>query len=151
MSVSQNYSIVEKASDSNKLFEFNIPFTDNSFWYRYNGTIKAGVNLDTADYENLGGNAIEITLDPPYIISNTPDMEKSGVLEERNNLLNPIHVEDVDALQRRCIELSESNVIEGGLMDEAKTNAEQDIRNMFTAALGDACTVEFHWREVASE
>lgn len=83
VSVSQDYSIVDKQGDSASFFGlFDIPFTDNSFWYRYEGTLKAGVNLETAGIEARDNN-LTITLDPAYIISNTPDMESSGVLEEK--------------------------------------------------------------------
>ena len=127
----------------------HIPFTTNSFWYRYCGTIKVGVDLSKATYDTSGddGRTITISLDQPYIISNTPDMDKSGVLEENNNLLNPIHVEDVDAFQRKCIEESEKEIAEGGIYDEAKQNTEDNIRNMFNSALGDSYTIEFNWRE----
>lgn len=151
ITASQNYNITDKASNANTFFDiFEIPFTENSFWYRYVGTIKAGVNLEDAAYEQ-NDDTLTITLDEPYIVSNTPDMEKSGVLEENNNILNPIHIEDVDEFQRLCIELSETEVSQGGLLDEARSNAEQDIRDMFNAALGDTYTINFQWRESANE
>lgn len=144
---SQNYSIVEKATDTNTFFNlFDIPFTQNSFWYRYNGTIKAGVDMSNAGFHQTG-DTITVELDQPYIISNTPDMETSGVLEENNNILNPIHIEDVDEFQRLCIQQSEQNVLEGGLMEETRDNVEQDIRDMFNAALGGSYSVEFVWRQ----
>lgn len=151
VSASENYNITDKASNSNTFFDlFDIPFTNNSFWYRYVGTLKAGVNLEDAEFSQ-SGNVITVTLDQPYIISNTPDMDKSGVLEENNNILNPIHVEDVDAFQRMCVEQSETNALEGDLIEEAKSNAEQDLQDMFSAALGDAYTVNVQWRESANE
>lgn len=151
VSVSQDYSIVDKQGDSASFFGlFDIPFTDNSFWYRYEGTIKAGVNLETADIETQG-DAITITLDPAYIISNTPDMEKSGVLEENNNVLNPIQVGDVDAFQRWCVEQSETQAVEGGLLDDAKKEAEGQISQLFYTALGDDVAVSFVWREAPEE
>ncbi len=147
VSASQDYNITDKFSDANSFFGwFDIPLTWKSFWYRYVGTIKAGVDLEHADYGQFG-NTITVTLDQPYIISNTPNMDKSGVLEENNNVLNPIHIEDVDEFQRLCMEMSEAEAIEGGLMDEAKTNAEEDIRDMFNIALGGQYTVQFQWRE----
>ena len=148
VSAAQSYNVTDKFGKSAKFFDlFDIPFTDNAVWYRYVGTIKAGVDLSTATYVQ-NGNTITIELDQPYIISNTPNMDKSGVLEERNNILNPIHVEDVDEFQKYCIEQSEENAIENGnLFEEAKTYAEQDIRDMFYAALGDGYTIEFQWRE----
>lgn len=152
VSVSQSYSIVDKSTDSNQVFGIDVPFTQNSFWYRYVGTLKAGVSLETAsfDFDERSG-TITVGLSEPYIISNTPNMDESGVLEERGNWLNPIHVEDVDEFQRTCIERSQEEAVAGGLLDEARTNAEDDIRNMYLAALGDEYTVEFAWRDAPSD
>lgn len=151
---SQQYNITDKATSAASFFDIcDIPFTKNSFWYRYIGTIKVGVDMKNATY-STSGNTITIELDQPYIISNTPDMEKSGVIEENNNIFNPIQVENVDEFQRQCIERSEADIMEGGIMDEARMNAEQNISDMFTAALGDAYTIELVWRsadKVSSE
>lgn len=152
VSASQNYNITDKATGNNvKLFDaIDIPFTGNSFWYRYVGTIKAGVDLSTAEFSQ-NGTTITISLDQPYIISNTPDMDKSGVLEENNNILNPIHIEDVDKFQRACVEQSEATALEGDLMDEARANAAQDIQDMFNAALGSEYTIDIQWRDAQNE
>lgn len=129
------------------MFDFiEIPFTNNGFWHRYSGTIEAAVNLETAEHAR-SGNAVTITLDQPFISSNTPDMEVSGVLEEQNNILNPIHVEDVDQFQKRCIEKSQEQALAGGLLEDAKKDAEDNLMRMFSAALGDDYTVSFVWRD----
>ena len=144
---SQDYTYVEKATDTNKLFDMiEIPFTENSFWYRYSGTLKAAVNLEDAEYHRSDDN-ITISLSEPYISSNTPDMDVSGVLEEHGNILNPIHVEDVDAFQRACIKKSEEEAASGDLIEEAKANAEDNLMRMFTAALGEGYSVAISWRE----
>lgn len=151
VSVSQDYNIVDKVRDANKFFNlFEIPLTENSFWYRYTGTIKAGVNLETADISE-SGNTVTITLDPAYIISNTPNMDESGALEENNNILNPIHVEDVDAFQRQCVEESEEQAKEGGLLEQAQTEAESRLSSLFYVALGDSYKIEYVWREAPKE
>lgn len=110
------------------------------------GTIKVGVNLKEAEFATKD-KVITVSLTQPYIISNTPDLNKSGTLEEGINPLNPIHAKDVDAFQRQCVEQSQTDIIDGGIMDEAKQNAEENIRDMFYAALGDAYAIEFQWRE----
>lgn len=92
-----------------------------------------------------------ITLDPAHIISNTPNMDESGALEENNNILNPIHVEDVDAFQRQCVEQSQAQAIEGGLLAEAQTEAEARLSSLFYAAMGDEVTVEFVWRDAEAQ
>ncbi len=147
---SQNYAIVDKATDTARLFDLiDLPWTTNSFWYRYCGTIKAGVNLQTAEFSQDGNDAnkLTVTLDQPYVISNTPDMSKSGVLEERNNIFNNIDVSDVDAFQRQCIERSEQEVVDGGLYNEARANAEANLKAMFAAALGDQVELTVVFRE----
>lgn len=144
---SQQYNITDKATNKTTFFDIcDIPFLENSFWYRYVGIIKVGVDLNNAAF-STNGNTIKVELDQPYIISNTPDMEKSGVLEENNNIFNPIKVENIDKFQRQCIKQSETEITAGGIFDEARLNAEQSIRDMFDAALGDTYNVEFSWRE----
>ena len=156
VSASQDYSIVDKVTDSNRDFLdlFNVPFTKNSFWYRYNGTIKAGVDLSTAELkqDENDPSQLHVTLDQPHIISNTPDMDKSGVLEEKNNIFNPISVEDSDAFRRQCVERSEEEAIDGGLLDEAKENAESQLTKIFNAAFEkDAYKLDFTYRDAADE
>lgn len=73
-------------------------------------------------------------------------MDASGVLEEHNNILNPIHVKDVDAFQQQCMEKSESETVDNGLYDETKTNVEANIRGMFQSALGADQAIAFEWR-----
>lgn len=147
VTVQQKYSITDKVTNTSKLFDkFDIPFTTNSFWYRYEDLIKTGVNMEKADFQT-SGKTVTVSLEQPYIISNTPDMETTGVLEENNNIFNQIHVKDVDQMQRQCIEVSQVKAIEGGLLDEAKTSAEDDITNMLVAALGDDCRVQYTWKE----
>ena len=148
VSASQNYAVVDKVTDTKRFFDwFDIPFTENSFWYRYVGTIKAGVNLETAEI-HTNKKKLTITMDEPYVISNTPDMNKSGALEERNNILNPIEVKDVTAFEAQCKERSESEAIKDGkLLEEARVNAEANIRAMFNSAFGDEYTVDFDYRK----
>lgn len=147
VSASQEYSITEKSTqDAATFFDlFDIPFTDTSFWYKYVGTIKVGVDLEKAEFSQ-DGSTITIALEQPYIISNTPNMDESGVLEQNNNLFASVPLEEVDEFQRKCIETSEENAVNGGLLNEAKTNAEDDIRDMFNAALGSAYSINFEWK-----
>lgn len=145
VSASQDYTFVEKATDTNKLFDIvEIPWTTNSFWYRYSGTIKASVDLTQAKWDQKNETTIVITLPHPTL-DNVPDMEISGVLEENNNILNPIHVKDVDKLQRDCIAMSNEQAKKNGLLKEAKTNAADNLQHMFDVALGKKYQVQVEW------
>lgn len=149
---SQDYTIVDKATDTNKIpfTNISIPLTENSYWCRYCGTIKVSVKLDTATYDQTSENSMTITLDQPVPSSNTPDMERSGVLEENNNILNPIHIEDVDAFRAECVKRSEEEIAEGGIYDEAKSNAEENLKTMFKAAMGEDFELTIAWRDATS-
>lgn len=148
VSASQDYTFVEKAVDSNRLFNLiDIPFTQNSFWYRYSGTIKATVNLNNATIEEKNETTLRIILPPPYL-ENTPDMNVSGVLEETNNLFNPIHIADIDEFKRDCIARSNKQAEENGLIEEAMLSTEDNLQHMFDIALGEnILRVEVEWVE----
>ncbi len=155
VSASQDYTYVDKVTDSNRdLFnQFDVPFTENSFWYRYSGTLKAGVNLKTAaiEQDSEDSTVLNITLDQPYIVSNTPNMDLSGMLEENNNLINPISIQESDAFQKECIERSEQEAMNGGLLEEARTNAEKQITNLYNAAFDEGkYTINFIYRDADS-
>ena len=155
VSASLDYTYVDKVTDSNRdLFnQFDVPFTENSFWYRYSGTLKAGVNLKTAaiEQDSEDSTVLNITLDQPYIVSNTPNMDLSGVLEENNNLINPISIQESDAFQKECIERSEQEAMNGGLLEEARTNAEKQITNLYNAAFDEGkYTINFIYRDADS-
>ena len=147
MSVSQDYSIVDKQGDAALFFGlFDIPLTENCFWYRYEGTLKAGVSLETTEIDTQR-NSLTITLDPAYIISNTPDIESSGVLEECNSALNPIQAGDVDEFRHLYIERGRANAIESGILGDGQEEVVAYLTQLFYAALGGEASVEFVWRK----
>lgn len=147
VTASQKYQIVEKVEDVNKLGDIvEIPFTKNSYWYRYVGTIKAAVDLSKAKLVSQNGNKITISLEQPYISSNTPDMDESEALEENNNILNPIHIKDVDKYKKKCAKKVEAEAKEGDLFNEAKKNAEQDLIKLFNVSLGGKYEIAVQWQ-----
>ena len=67
-------------------------------------------------------------------------------------LFNPITVEDSDAFRRQCVERSEEEAVAGGLLDEAKTNAEGQLTQIFNAAFEkDTYTLDFTYRDADGE
>lgn len=144
---SQDYAITDKVSNANKIpfTDIEIPFSTNSFWYRYCGTIKVAVSLENAELSQ-DGNTVRIVLDQPHISSNTPDMNKSGVLEENSNFLNPSHLNQVDEFQRACIERSAEEAKNGTVFSEARENAQKNLQAIFTGAFGDQYQLEVTFR-----
>ena len=70
------------------------------------------------------------------------------MLEERNNVLNPIHIEDVDAYRASVQErINNAARADNELMDAAKSNAQANIDNLFKVALGEDYHVTIEWVE----
>ena len=146
VTASQTYVEIEKVTDTKRFFDlFDLRFTENSYWYRYAGTIKAAVNLETAELVGQEGTTITIRLQTPYISSNTPDMEVSGVLEENNNILNPIQIKDVDSYRQEVAERVEAAALEGDLIEEAKQGAVEELTQLFSVGLGSEYTIVVEW------
>lgn len=146
VTASQRYVDVEKVTDAKSFYDlFDIPFTENSYWYRYAGTIKAAVDLGTAELVSYDGDTITLRLGMPYISSNTPDMDDSGVLEENNNILNPIQLKSHDNYEKTVKERVENAALGGDLIETAQHNAEAELAQLFSIALGRDCVVVIEW------
>ena len=151
---SQQYDLCKKAEDSNRdlLNKFDLPFTRNRYYLRYVGTIQAGVDLKTAKIVrkdvDKGGKpkSVVIELDAPRIISNTPDTKKTKIYDRENNIFNPIDPDSVVDLQKRCVEQSNKDALSGGLIDQAKTFAKQNLQTMLRGAMGSNVKVTINWR-----
>ena len=85
-------------------------------------------------------------LDAPKIISNTPDMDKTDIYDEENNIFNPIDPKSVVDLEKTCIEESSKNAVKGGLIDQAKVFAQQNIQTMLRGAFDSKVKVTINWR-----
>ena len=152
---SQSYDLYSKVESSNRdlLNLFDVPFTKNKYWMRYVGTIQAGVNLKTAKFTSQNKDkksgmpkSVVVELDAPKIISNTPDMDKTEIVDQENNIFNPIDPDSVVDLQKRCIEQSNKDALSGGLIDQAKTFAKQNLQTMLRGAMGSNVKVTINWR-----
>ncbi|MGO5211148.1 DUF4230 domain-containing protein [Olsenella umbonata] len=151
---SQQYDLYQKVETSNRdlLDKFNLPFTRNRYYLRYVGTIQAGVDLKTAtivrkDVDKSGKpQSVVVELDAPKIISNTPDMDKTDIYDEENNIFNPIDPKSVVELEKTCKEESDKNAVKGGLIDQAKVFAQQNIQTMLRGTFGSKVKVKINWR-----
>ena len=148
VSATQTYNINEKVSqDPVHLFgPIDLPWSEASFQYRYIGEIKAGVNLETAGFAHED-KTITVELKQPYIISNTPDMEESGIVDkDESGIFARVLPERVEEFRTECAEKSERAAISKGLLESARNSAEVIITDMLYAALGNEYEIAFEWR-----
>lgn len=139
----QSYTVAEKVSSSNTLFDLmDIPFTEKFFILTYTGTVKAGVNLDAATI-TVDGTTVRVTLPPAQILSDAIDTESFRTLHEQEGLFNPLHVDDVTSYIDKTRQEAEAAVVAGDVLAEAQANAETSVRALLGAALPEGYTIEF--------
>lgn len=108
--------------------------TKKSFVQKWDGVIKAGVNLQNVAV-SISGDTITITLPAAEILSYEIDYESVEVLDEKNNIFNPISVEDKANFDAETAEAMKARAIENGLLEKAQKNAENIIANLLTASI----------------
>lgn len=139
----QSYTVAEKVSSSNTLFDLvDIPFTEKFFILTYTGTVKAGVNLDAATIA-VDGTTVRVTLPPAQILSDAIDTESFRTLHEQEGLFNPLHVDDVTSYIDKTRQEAEAAAVAGDVLAEAQANAETSVRALLGAALPEGYTIEF--------
>ena len=139
-----------KFSDSKQIKSWNIPFTEKSFIMRWDGVIKAGVDLNLVSIE-VNEAAAEITVFVPKaeILSYEIDQNSIEILDEKDNIFNNISVEDKVKFDTETQKAMEERAIENGLLEKAQANAETILTGLiaYNAEIGDYYTITFQVTE----
>lgn len=142
---SETYTVVEKVEKKNDKVFFDlidVPFTDNFFILAYEGTIKAGVNMDEVQI-SLDGKTVHVTMPQAAILSDAIDTSSMKVLHEQAGMFSEIHVEDVAQYLDKSRQEAEAAAVSGTVLQKAQENAEMSIKAILEAALPEGYTIEF--------
>lgn len=125
------YTDAGKFEDPHDIFGINIPFTTKSIIAKWDGVIKAGVEIKDIDVE-LDHSAKEIIIHMPEakILSHEIDDESMETLDEKDGLFNPVKVDDVRELDKTSKDKMEERAIENGILDKAFENAKDIIEKL---------------------
>ncbi|MCM1102222.1 MAG: DUF4230 domain-containing protein [Clostridium sp.] len=136
------YTDAGKFEDPAVLFGQELPFsfTTKSFIVKWDGSIKAGVDITKVQVqENEATKEILVFMPPAEILSHEIDDDSIETLDEKNGLFNEIKVEDVrefDAISKNAME---ERAIENGILRQAMENAQDIIyRHVYTDAVREA-------------
>lgn len=139
--VTYAYTNMAQFESSNDFYGVKVPFTTKSFILTYDGTIKAGVDLDGAEV-NVSGTAVTITLPEARILSHGIDEDSVEVFDEKTSIFNPFTVEDFTSFQADQKAAMEERALSRGLLEEARSKAVSSVKQLLAAALPDTYTVE---------
>ena len=122
------YTDAGKFEDANKLFGVKVGITTKSFIAKWDGIIKAGIDIEKVsvdlDEENK---KIVIHMPEAEILSHEIDEDSVETLDEKDGLFNPVRVQDVrnfDAFSKKAME---ERAKENGILDKAWDNAKEII------------------------
>lgn len=124
-----------------------MPGTSSKAIMTYQGTIKAGIDFDQIqvnidDEEKL----VSLALPAPRILSNEIDLNSFEKFDENNSIFNPINVENYNQSLIEMKTKAETQAIENGILDAAKSNAEVLIQSMFKNVDGaEEYKLQFNW------
>lgn len=117
--------------DYNKtwLWDWDMPFSDKSFIAKYDGTIKAGIDLTAVEIDvNEDSRTITVTLPASRITDNNVPQDKIEVFGIKDGLFNKVTPDDTNALIAEGKENMEAKAIERGLLAGADKQAQSLIR-----------------------
>ena len=121
-------------SDSKEIKGWSIPLTEKSFLMKWDGVIKAGINVNDIgidiDAEKM---IITLTMPEATILSYDVDESSVEVLDEKDNIFNNITVEDKVGFDEATENAMKERAIENGLLDQALSQAKITIEGLLTA------------------
>lgn len=133
-------------SDSKQIKDWDIPVTEKSFSVKWDGTIKAGIELKQVEIEiREEEKAIFISVPKAKILSYEVNQDTYEVVYEKDNVFNPLKIEDKVGLDKKTEEAMKERAIENGLLEKAQKNAEDILFRLVNSLPGvkDNYTVTF--------
>ncbi len=119
------------------LFDWDMPFSDKSFLIRYDGIIKAGIDLNEVKIDvSEDTRTITVTLPPSRITDNNVPQETIETIDIKDGLFNKVTIDDSNALIAERKQIMEQKAIERGLLTDADAEAKAVIRAFFSLVPG---------------
>jgi hypothetical protein len=128
--VKYNYTNVVTYKDNKKINGLNVPFTNKSFIIKYNGYIKAGIDLNGVETKVYDTKHVKMILDKPFIMDNVIVEEDVYIYDERDSVFNKLNFKDLYDVLIEEKKSMEEEVIEKGLLNDAKKNAEEILTSL---------------------
>ena len=117
--------------------DINIPFTGKRFIVAYDGRIKAGIDIGQTQIDiDEDARAITIALPKSEIVSHETFEDTLVVLDETNNVFNPISIENYNEFVSEQKDSMEKKAIERGLLTNADAEAKRMVQSFLSQIPG---------------
>lgn len=130
VTVEYNYTDILTYKDSLTLMDMKIPFTDKSYIIKYNGYIKAGVDLSKAVAKDIKETSVELDVPVATITDSVLDEKSMVILDQKNNIFNPLDLGDYQDTLKKELNARELKAKKDGLLERAQDNADKILRKL---------------------
>lgn len=138
------YTEMGRFEESSDFYGWKVPFTKKVFIISYNGTVKAGVDLQQMRPElQQEQQKVIIHLPKVKILSHEVDEDSIEVFDESRNIFNPIRITDYTQFSSDQREKTENQAIQNGLLEEAERKTQEVIRGLIGDLLPEGWEIDF--------
>lgn len=118
------YTDAGRFMDNMQIQGIDIPLTTKSFLIKWDGVIKAGIDVTQITMStDEGSKKITVYIPQARILSHEIDNDSLETLDERNNIFNKITVDNVNTFMTESKKNMEGRALENGLLEKALENA----------------------------
>lgn len=131
VTVEYRYTNMGVFEDQKDFYGWSVPLTRKSFIVSYDGIIKAGVDLSGLNVQ-VSGNTVSVTIPKAEIMSHEIVEDSVEIFDEKDNIFNPIKIEDYAGFTQDQKGKIELKVQEDGLLDQAYQRAQSTIAHLLS-------------------
>ncbi|HCF80341.1 DUF4230 domain-containing protein [Proteiniphilum sp. UBA1028] len=128
--VKHNYTGVIGYKDYKKILNINVPLTEKYFLLKYNGYIKAGVDLSRIKVDVKSDSTVHVSIPKPKILDTVIDEKSVEVYNESENAFNPIKITDYNEALAREKNVMINDAIKQGILRDATEQAKMAITSL---------------------
>ena len=119
-------------NSSRDLFGVELPFTQSKYIYSCGIKITAGLDFGEVVYEvNEEAKTITVQLPQIRVMNREADYDSFEVYHEEQSIFNRITLEENNELYTKLVDQAEQDALENGLLENARTNAEEILKAFF--------------------
>ena len=127
------FTHVAKYASTVEVFGHDVPFSESSYIYSYDGRVCAGMDFSAIEVEvDNASRVITITLPAIEITGFELDTESFKLYDESISLINRLSIETMAETLSEMEAEETQNAIEKGILDRAGENAELLVRNFMS-------------------
>lgn len=119
------FTSVQVIREARDIWGLEVPFTQSSYIFSYDGIIKAGIDFENVEMNvDERNHTISVKLPEIRVLNVSVDEDSLVVYDEDKSIFTPLTVDKMNSAIADLKLEAEKTAIENGLLDNARSNAE---------------------------